>query len=247
VRRSSAVPHGDRHRSTVTCRAAVLLLFLAFGLTGVADAQEVTAGDWRECTDFRHNMWWNMDLPGSDFHSFRVPDPSGEPSRDPDAPSYHYSAAMECREACIRNERCQAWSFVWGEVVARDMGYSVGRDRYCYLKDSVPSPVWKEGVVASVKRPDRGPPTAEAAAVRSPRTAPAGMEARTNRPGADYRDFEVTGNAPAVCQSACQEDPRCRAWTVVRPEVQGPRARCWLKDAVPEPVTDACCVSGVKR
>ena len=41
-------------------------------------------------------------------------------------------------------------------------------------------------------------------------------------------------------------EPGCVAFTYVNPGVQGPRARCWLKGAVPAPVPDACCVSGVK-
>ena len=41
-------------------------------------------------------------------------------------------------------------------------------------------------------------------------------------------------------------DARCVAFTYVNPNVQGPNARCWLKNAVPNPVANPCCTSGVK-
>ena len=34
---------------------------------------------------------------------------------------------------------------------------------------------------------------------------------------------------------------------LVRPGIQGPSGRCWLKRAVPQKVTNGCCVSGVLR
>ena len=63
------------------------------------------------------------------------------------------------------------------------------------------------------------------------------VETGVNRPGRDYKDFEmepsIAGFAP--CQSACRSDSACRAWTYVQPAVQGPKAHCWLKKSVPEP------------
>jgi hypothetical protein len=40
--------------------------------------------------------------------------------------------------------------------------------------------------------------------------------------------------------------PPCRAWTFVKPGVQGPQARCWLKHQAPEARPHPCCISGVK-
>jgi len=37
-----------------------------------------------------------------------------------------------------------------------------------------------------------------------------------------------------------------RLWTYARPGEQGPRARCWLKTAVPPARPAACCISGAK-
>jgi hypothetical protein len=65
-----------------------------------------------------------------------------------------------------------------------------------------------------------------------------------DRPGLDYRSFDLSGDA-TVCQSACRGDRRCHAWTWVRSGVQGPSPRCWLKTSVPQPVRNGCCTSGV--
>ena len=50
-----------------------------------------------------------------------------------------------------------------------------------------------------------------------------------------------------MCRQACLEDERCRAYTYVKPGVQGPKARCYFKDPAPAATADACCVSGVKQ
>ncbi len=73
------------------------------------------------------------------------------------------------------------------------------------------------------------------------------VETGVNRPGRDYKDFEMepTLGGFQPCQAACRNDSWCRAWTYVAAGVQGPKAHCWLKKSVPEPVKDSCCVSGV--
>ena len=72
------------------------------------------------------------------------------------------------------------------------------------------------------------------------------LEYETNRYGSDYNNFDVPANDPAVCQNACMQAPECVAWTLVRPGIQGPNARCWLKNRVPPPTHDTCCTSGMK-
>lgn len=67
-----------------------------------------------------------------------------------------------------------------------------------------------------------------------------------DRPGQDYRNFDLQAASPESCQAECAADPRCRSYVYVRPGQQGARARCWLKSGVPNPVPSACCVSGVK-
>jgi hypothetical protein len=72
------------------------------------------------------------------------------------------------------------------------------------------------------------------------------IETGVDRPGGDYRSFDVGDASAATCRRACGEDRRCRAYTFVRLGVQGKLARCWLKDSVPKPRAGACCDSGVK-
>lgn len=74
----------------------------------------------------------------------------------------------------------------------------------------------------------------------------AGLEYNTNRGGSDFWNFELDSGADA-CSAACAADARCRAFTWVRPGVQGVRARCWLKNAVPGATNDNNCISGVMQ
>jgi len=73
-----------------------------------------------------------------------------------------------------------------------------------------------------------------------------GMENNTNRPGSDYDRFHINDQRPDRCQSECLlRRDTCKAWTYVRPGIQHKHAVCYLKNAVPAPVSDTCCVSGV--
>jgi hypothetical protein len=71
------------------------------------------------------------------------------------------------------------------------------------------------------------------------------LENNINRGGSDYRNYQ-TGADPGQCRTDCANDPTCRAFTWVRPGLQGAGGHCWLKSAVPNASPDACCVSGVK-
>jgi len=72
------------------------------------------------------------------------------------------------------------------------------------------------------------------------------FEYDTNRSGSDYRSFETQAD-PAICRNECAKDPTCRAFTYVKPGVQGPNAKCWLKNSIPGSSANNCCVSGIKR
>jgi hypothetical protein len=72
------------------------------------------------------------------------------------------------------------------------------------------------------------------------------LERDSNRPGNDYTSTDLPAPDPALCARACEQDARCRAFTYIAPGIQGPAARCWLKDGVPAAHPDRCCVSGVK-
>jgi PAN domain len=87
---------------------------------------------------------------------------------------------------------------------------------------------------------------AQAAGAQRPREY-VRMEPDTDRPGRDYRNFEMIRDArPEACQAECVNDAKCRALTYVKPGIQGRYARCWLKEEVPKPVADRCCISGIK-
>jgi hypothetical protein len=73
------------------------------------------------------------------------------------------------------------------------------------------------------------------------------MEINTDRPGMDYKNFDLIRNHPAACESACMKDPNCQAWTYVKPGIQGSSARCWLKKGIPPPVKNSSCISGFKK
>ncbi len=59
-----------------------------------------------------------------------------------------------------------------------------------------------------------------------------------DRPGSDYAAFG-SGSA-AACNASCDADARCQAWAWV-----ASTSMCWLKDGVPDPVTDAGVTSGL--
>ncbi|MFC1844436.1 PAN domain-containing protein [Thermodesulfobacteriota bacterium] len=72
------------------------------------------------------------------------------------------------------------------------------------------------------------------------------IETNTDRPGLDYRSFDMPWDDVDICREACELDTKCKAWTYVKPNIQGPYSRCWLKHSVPNPRPNNCCASGVK-
>ncbi len=58
----------------------------------------------------------------------------------------------------------------------------------------------------------------------------------TDRPGGDYTSSEVPGNDPRLCAFRCEIENQCLAWGHAAPGIQGPAARCWLKNSVPAAV-----------
>ena len=72
------------------------------------------------------------------------------------------------------------------------------------------------------------------------------MEANTDRPGMDYKNFWMDKPCPECCRDACADDPNCKAYTYVKP-MHGKKARCWLKKAIPPAKENLWCISGVKQ
>ena len=64
-------------------------------------------------------------------------------------------------------------------------------------------------------------------------------------PGSDYANFSAS--SASVCRNTCGGDSRCQAWTWVKPGVQGPTGRCWLKHRLPALVKNNCCNSGSRE
>lgn len=75
----------------------------------------------------------------------------------------------------------------------------------------------------------------------------ASPEMNFNRLGGDYRSIVLRAPSWPNCSLRCLQDHRCKAWTYVKPGIQGRYARCWLKNSVPRGRPDNCCVSGTKR
>lgn len=73
-----------------------------------------------------------------------------------------------------------------------------------------------------------------------------GMQDGVDLFGGDYKGFPLARPNPELCRQACSRENRCRSWTYVKPGIKGPQAACFLKNVVPQPRRDACCVSGVK-
>ena len=74
---------------------------------------------------------------------------------------------------------------------------------------------------------------------------PAWVEPGVDRPGSDFKILWLRGG-PEACLEACAQNPLCKSYTYVREGVAGRMEGCWMKDDVPPPVEDGCCVSGVK-
>lgn len=64
-------------------------------------------------------------------------------------------------------------------------------------------------------------------------------------PGSDYANFNAS--SWFVCRNTCGGDSRCQAWTWVKPGIQGPTGRCWLKHRLPALVKNNCCNSGSRK
>jgi hypothetical protein len=134
----------------------------------------------------------------------------------------------QCAARCDRDSHCRAWSF----------NYPAGdRPAVCWLKNQVPPRVEDSASASGVR----------GAGVIQPRQH-GHREFSIDRPGGDYRSFDVAANATGEsCNDACDGESQCRAWTYVRPGYNAPQAQCHLKDHLMPPLHRPCCISGVVR
>jgi hypothetical protein len=130
-----------------------------------------------------------------------------------------------CFNACAADANCRAYTYV--------RPGAAGPNARCYLKANVPGASGNNCCISGVKSGGGGSGAISA-------------EDNTNRPGADYSSFELSVNNYLLCRDACANDANCRAYTFVRPTVQGTYARCWLKSSAPAGVSSNCCISGAK-
>ncbi len=122
-----------------------------------------------------------------------------------------------CATACQRDPRCVAWTL--------DFRGSIETPMKCWLKNKAPPLQPVQQVFSGVKKP---------------------LESNVDRHGSDFDSFDLEFPDPLACQVRCDLNNACRAWTYVNPGVQGPNARCWLKNSVPSQVANSCCISGHK-
>jgi hypothetical protein len=168
---------------------------------------------------------WNVDRPGSDYRSFDMATPSPE----------------ICQQTCLSEPACVAFTYVNPGVQAPNAR--------CWLKNAIPNPVPQTCCVSGTKAGSTVTTVTTAPAPIVPTSRPAAgttWEPTTDRMGSDYRSFDLPSPQPELCQDACLREPQCLAFTYVNPGVQGANARCWLKNAVPNPQPNGCCLSGVK-
>lgn len=140
------------------------------------------------------------------------------------------SLAKEKKSIIEGQKACRAWCDAHNKTEN-----SQGK---CYLKCDV---YWACNGSDSTEETCRDTKAAE----RPSPQLPAGMEDNSDRPGSDFGSFTVSPGSPAACQNACRKDSRCKAWTYVRPRIQGPSAVCYLKSAMPPAMPNKCCISGV--
>jgi hypothetical protein len=135
----------------------------------------------------------------------------------------------QCAARCDRDSHCRAWSF----------SYPVGDfPAQCWLKSQVPPRVEDSAAASGVR----------GAGVIQPRHSHREREFSIDRPGGDYRSFDVATHATGeTCKDACDGESQCRAWTYVRPGYGGAQAQCRLKDHLMPPQHQPCCISGVVR
>ena len=173
------------------------------------------------------------------------------------------SIFWDCRNLCHQEAQCKAWTWVAPGVQ--------GPKAMCSLKNDVPARVTndkaasgvKEGASPNAAQPNSvpraatgtNPPPAQPAAPRAgspparpPASAESGIQTGIDMPGKDYRNVALNdnGNAPAACESLCAQEAQCKAWSWVKPGIQGPKAMCWLKNEIPPRVSNPNTASGLK-
>jgi len=214
------------------------------------------------------NLEWNVDRPGGDYRSFDLPAPSPGECQAAcmnEAPCVAFTYVNPGVQG--PNARCLLKSAVPAPVAQT---CCVSGTKYENAPPSMPPPPPPSGWQGTPTTPPPPPPPPPVMAAPPPPPPPVPAappppppppawqgrpttpppprqwEPNTDRPGADYRSFELRSPVPEQCRDACWNEAQCRAFTYVRPGAQAPLARCVLKNAVPPARPADCCLSGVK-
>jgi len=134
-----------------------------------------------------------------------------------------------CEAACKADGQCLAWTYVRPGILANN-------NQLCVLKWRLAPQISSTCCVSGIERQ-----------IPSEMPSNSGPLAGVNLPGSDYRNFELAGEDPTLCENACKAESQCLAWTYMRPGLPGPKARCWLKNNIPPHVSSPCCTSGIVR
>jgi hypothetical protein len=142
-----------------------------------------------------------------------------DPPRGWDRPGGDYRAST------VTNLADCARACAKDEVCRTFTAEAVSRGYWCILKNTQAAPVLRAAKRSEVKR---------------------GLEMDTDRPGSDYRQFDIGAHAPERCQAECAKDDHCRAWSFV---LAGPltAARCYLKANVPVATPATGIISGRRQ
>ena len=130
-----------------------------------------------------------------------------------------------CQKSCIDEAKCRGW--VYRKPEGRTDGHP-----HCWLQARAGAPKNdKLDIAGIVVRLQYAEPT---------------YEENSERPGSDYREFDLPNADPKLCQRTCIGEARCRAWVYRKPEGRTDHhPHCWLKEHVPAVVReDNLTVSG---
>lgn len=162
----------------------------------------------------------NKDIPGNNYKSFDL-----EPGE----------TCQTCIDACLNDPNCIAYTYT-------KPGFQAPNGR-CYLKSAASKPINDANCISGVKTyskeqllnfSDQGEPVMS-------------NLVKQDIPGNNYKSFDLKpGETCQACIEACLNDPNCKAYTAVKPGVQGPNGTCWLKSAVVAPISNSNCISGIK-
>lgn len=121
-----------------------------------------------------------------------------------------------CSTSCATNDQCRAYTYVNPN--------NTGGQGTCWLKNKVPAKKSNGCCISGVR-------------LLSP------QQSNVDRPGSDIAPgFDVVTSSS--CETACRNNPQCKAYTFVKPGFQGTQGKCWLKNKKPTAQANSCCVSG---